>query len=362
MIGLWVREKTRGEGDGDLRHLSHAHPRSGKSRALPLTPSLRVRMFSLSPAPTIFAGYVDLQRAPSGALTTFRGPMTRVAVFVDAGYLFAQGSSATTGSKKPRSVLQINETAVMAELTAVAQAKCGMQLLRVYWYDAPLNRSLTTEHIALANTDYIKLRLGFMNSRKQQKGVDSLIVTDLIELARNHAISDALLLSGDEDVRIGVQIAQSFGVRVHLLGIAAGSNSQSPQLKQEADTTSEWDSVVVAKFLSVKQFAVSTTVNANSPTATSISTNVTQSTASGQSSNSLTDQAKLEAVAQRDASALLPNDVGNLKNFWATQTGVPYDIDSKLIARGRTEIGKDLDQNEKRFIRRKFIEAVKLLP
>jgi uncharacterized LabA/DUF88 family protein len=34
-----------------------------------------------------------------------------------------------------------------------------------------------------------------------------LIGTDLIELARNHAISDAVLLSGDEDLRIGVQIA-----------------------------------------------------------------------------------------------------------------------------------------------------------
>ena len=45
----------------------------------------------------------------------------------------------------------------------------------------------------------------------RQKGVDSLIVTDLIELARNHAISDAVLLAGDEELRIGVQIAQSLG-------------------------------------------------------------------------------------------------------------------------------------------------------
>ena len=73
----------------------------------------------------------------------------------------------------------------------------------------------------------MKLRLGIVNLAGQQKGVDSLIVTDLVELARNHAITDAILLSGDEDLRIGVQIAQSFGVRVHLIRIEPTRGSQS---------------------------------------------------------------------------------------------------------------------------------------
>ena len=93
----------------------------------------------------------------------------------------------------------------------------------------------------------MKLRLGQINSVGQQKGVNSLIVTDLIELARNGAMSDALHLSGDEDVRIAVQIAQSFGVRVHLLGIEAAKDSQSPLLLQEADTTSRWTKADVDK-------------------------------------------------------------------------------------------------------------------
>ena len=135
--------------------------------------------------------------------------MAVVAVFVDAGYLFAQGSTALTGSKKPRADLRLNETAIMAELTAMAQSKTlGASLLRVYWYDGAPTSRLTLEHAALAHMDYIKLRLGLVTGRGQQKGVDSLIVTDLIELARNHAITDALVLSGDEDIRIGVQIAQ----------------------------------------------------------------------------------------------------------------------------------------------------------
>ena len=72
----------------------------------------------------------------------------------------------------------------------------------------------------------MKLRLGQLNSEGQQKGVDSLIVTDLIELARNKAISDAVVLTGDEDIRVGVQIAQSLGVRVHLLGIGGAQQGK----------------------------------------------------------------------------------------------------------------------------------------
>ena len=98
----------------------------------------------------------------------------------------------------------------------------GSSLLRVYWYDGVLHTGPSNEQRSLANTDNVKLRLGVVNPYGWQKGVDSLIITDLVELARSHAISDAVLLSGDEDVRIGVQIAQSFGVRVHLIGIGSG--------------------------------------------------------------------------------------------------------------------------------------------
>ena len=51
--------------------------------------------------------------------------MACVAVSVDAGYLFAQGSTVLSGSKKPRTDVKLNETAVMAELTGAApDARC----------------------------------------------------------------------------------------------------------------------------------------------------------------------------------------------------------------------------------------------
>ncbi|MDP1731532.1 MAG: NYN domain-containing protein, partial [Devosia sp.] len=141
--------------------------------------------------------------------------MDRVAVFVDAGYLFAQGSTALTGSKKARTALVINAPKAIEALKQVAASRAPVcSLLRIYWYDGAIGGPRpTTDQALLANLDDVKLRLGFVNSHGEQKGVDSLIVTDLIELARLKSVSDAVLLSGDEDVRVGVQIAQNYGVR-----------------------------------------------------------------------------------------------------------------------------------------------------
>lgn len=269
------------------------------------------------------------------------------AIFVDAGYLFAQGSTALTGSKKPRYTLKLNETAAVAELVAVANNKsAASRLLRIYWYDgASSSSSLTTEHATLAHTDYIKLRLGMMNSQGEQKGVDSLIVTDLIELARNRAITDAVLLSGDEDVRIGVQIAQSFGVRVHLLGIIPSRGSQSQQLLREADTTMEWDAATVGKFLSLKP--------ATAPMPAALGLTPVQAR-NVQAPLPPAVVKSLEAVAAEMLAQLDAEDIANLHTFWTIQSGLPSEYDGRLIARGRAAIGRDLSIEERRHIRQYF--------
>jgi uncharacterized LabA/DUF88 family protein len=149
----------------------------------------------------------------------------------------------------------LDAPSVINELKVLAAAKASTcSLLRIYWYDgAVAGMRLTADQALLASLDDVKVRLGFINSAGQQKGVDSLIVTDLIELARQKAVCDAILLSGDEDVRVGVQIAQNYGVRIHLLGIAPTRGSQSLPLMHEADTTHEWNADTIRKFLSVRE-------------------------------------------------------------------------------------------------------------
>ena len=124
-----------------------------------------------------------------------------------------------------------------------------MKLLRIYWYDGALSNRLGTDQQLLASSDNVKLRLGIVNTLGQQKGVDSKIVIDLSDLARNRAISEAVLAGGDEDLRIGMELAQQCGVRVHLLTIEG--SSCSPTLKQESDTHSTIVRTDVGSFLSV---------------------------------------------------------------------------------------------------------------
>ncbi len=175
--------------------------------------------------------------------------MKRHAIFVDAGYVFAQGSVSLSGSKTPRTQLKLDATEIIAQLTALAMAKsAGVSLLRIYWYDGAWNGP-TVEHLALANIENVKLRLGSINSAGEQKEVDSLLVTDLIDLARNQSICDATVVTADTDVRIAVQIAQAFGVRVHLIGLEPSRVSQSPSLRQEVDTVHEIGKADVSKFL-----------------------------------------------------------------------------------------------------------------
>lgn len=275
--------------------------------------------------------------------------MTRSAIFVDAGYLFAQGSVALTGVKQPRTRLTLNITAIIAELTAIHRAKtAGCELLRVYWYDGALGTRPTLEQTTLAHTDSVKLRLGFINSLGQQKGVDSLIVTDLIDLARNHAICDAILLSGDEDVRIGVQIAQQFGVRLHLVGIIPVRGSQSRTLQQEADTTTEWDQTTVAKFLSIA--AASTPLQSSAASAT------TQKQQSALPTTTL-DPA-IEKVAMDLCAALDSSTAIRMKALWQTQFGIPPEYDGKLLAQARAALGRDLTLSERKLLRAHFKTVV----
>ena len=267
--------------------------------------------------------------------------MPRVAIFVDAGYLFAQGSTALTGSKKKRIETRLDKNAVLAELLAVAKEKAdGASLLRIYWYDGALGYGgPTLEQEAIASSDNVKLRLGFINKAGQQKGVDSLIVTDLINLARNNAISDALLMSGDEDVRIGVEIAQGFGVRIHLLGIVPSRGSQSKQLLFEADTTVEWSKDTVSKFLEV----------------TLVSQSDFDDGTLGQNSDTESGgRSVLANMVVRFVGELDEDQLSKLTEHWSQTLDVPPEYDRRLLAKGRAAIGRNLDSEEKRFLRNTF--------
>lgn len=273
--------------------------------------------------------------------------MEQVAVFVDAGYLHAQGSALLTGQKKLRTQIILDVALTLQKLRELAEACApGSRLLRTYWYDG-LTRTgrLSSEQEQIANASFAKLRLGTVNSRGEQKGVDSLIVTDLIDLARNRAITDVVLVSGDEDIRIGVQIAQTFGVRMHLLGIKPARGSQSPDLIQEADSHHEWSEEVLKLLMSfVPDETVLPKVELSADKTIAPQQNE-QGTFLEKVQKSIDDTLDSMEQAALDSA---------LKAFKSNTSSVPPELDRPTLGRLRFVLGRDLSEDERKSYRAHF--------
>jgi uncharacterized LabA/DUF88 family protein len=176
--------------------------------------------------------------------------------FVDAGYLKAAGGR-TLG-------MDINKLwpvsqAVVSWFQQAASSFPGERFLRVYWYDGqhdPRHRGYAAQRVffdAISRTPGLQFRGGHLVERTpkwqapvrqairesarqfhldpegfladfeqrfrfmpewQQKGVDTLIVLDLVRLAQQGAYTTGVLIAGDRDLAEAVRVAQAMGRRV----------------------------------------------------------------------------------------------------------------------------------------------------
>ncbi|MFZ4580783.1 MAG: NYN domain-containing protein [Myxococcota bacterium] len=266
--------------------------------------------------------------------------MDRAAIFVDAGYLFAAGAQALFDDKLHRHELRLDVAPCVAFLRDLAQRRTGLALLRIYWYDG-VRGTPSQEHRTIAMQDDVKLRLGTVNSAGQQKGVDSLIVTDLIALARNRAIIDAVLIAGDEDLRIGVIQAQELGVRVHLVGVAPAAKNQSGLLREEADTRSELAPDDLRPLLIRTSAAVAPASVVLSIAATGATSRATATA----------------TAAARVAGRLDPDACRRVVEAWQTGSGIPADIDRPMLRELGDLLGAVLGPEDKRQARVALAEA-----
>src|SRR3984893_15574581 len=184
-------------------------------------------------------------------MSEFAAPMpvlARYAVMVDVGYIYAAAGELLFGTSARRDY-RVDAVGLIQAVTKHADELFRGELLRVYWYDAARDRVPTIDQRVVAQMAWVKLRLGHLNARGQQKGVDANIRADMEALARHRAITDAVLIAGDEDMVPAVEAAQAFGVRVHLWGIEPpyGTN-QAERLVWESDTVDVLDSSFVRPY------------------------------------------------------------------------------------------------------------------
>ncbi|TQS27230.1 NYN domain-containing protein [Microbispora sp. KK1-11] len=160
--------------------------------------------------------------------------MDRCALFVDAGYLLADGAMAVHGTRH-REAVSWDYPGLLQLLTNLSRERTGLPLLRCYWYEATVEGRRTPEHDVLADIPGLKLRLGRIRPGRRE-GVDAQVHRDLMTLARNNAVCDAVVVSGDEDLAQVVSDAQDLGIRVTVMQIAAdGAWSAARTLRQECD-------------------------------------------------------------------------------------------------------------------------------
>ena len=184
-------------------------------------------------------------------MSEFAAPMpvlARYAVMVDVGYIYAAAGELLFGTSARRDY-RVDAVGLIQAITKHTDELLRGELLRVYWYDAARDRVPTIDQRVVAQMAWVKLRLGNLNARGQQKGVDANIRADMEALARHRAITDAVLIAGDEDMVPAVEAAQAYGVRVHLWGIEPpyGTN-QAERLVWESDTVDVLDSSFVRPY------------------------------------------------------------------------------------------------------------------
>ncbi len=160
--------------------------------------------------------------------------MDRCALFVDAGYMLADGAMAVHGTRRRESVSWDYEELVQL-LGNLARDRTGLPLLRCYWYEATVEGRRTAEHDALADMPGIKLRLAKLRPGRRE-GVETEIHRDLTVLARNRGISDAVVVSAEEDLAPVLSDVQDLGLRVTIVHVTVDGNwTISRSLRQECD-------------------------------------------------------------------------------------------------------------------------------
>ena len=187
--------------------------------------------------------------------------MSRCAVFVDAGYLWAGGTDAVFGSQNSHKREDI--TFLHKEFISYLKERASIitnnkELLRVYWYDGAPDRQPTKEHLKIASIPETKIRIGHFTANGVQKNVDAMLLLDLTNLARVGAIDTAVILAGDGDFLEGVSVSQELGVKVYLLGISGEVESISPELRNEVDICRYLEPKDLTRFFSLTNSSTTT--------------------------------------------------------------------------------------------------------
>ncbi|MFI6506767.1 NYN domain-containing protein [Streptosporangium sp. NPDC050855] len=271
----------------------------------------------------------------------------KYAVLVDVGYLYAAAGEVLLAAKE-RKEYRVAADELIQALQKHAEERIHGELLRIYWYDAARDRVPTVDQRVIAQLPWVKVRLGNLNARGQQKGVDAQIRSDLEALARHHAVSDTILLAGDEDMVPAVEAAQAYGVRIHLWGVEPpyGTN-QAERLVWESDTVEIISADFLRSFFSRAPAPVPVPAAPAAPSPAQVFAGRTAATAKpkipvGQVTKLGPSRPRVEEVGEHVAQKwILTRGRDNIRDLLPGPI-LPTVIDTELLIEAEKELGHSL--------------------
>lgn len=298
--------------------------------------------------------------------------MNRYAIFVDAGYLTAQAIKILAGKRATRAELRVPDpVALVSELRKVAEEALGNRnCLRTYWYDGIGSSSMTPEQVIIASLPDVQFRGGTIHNSRQ-KGVDSRIVHDLFELASNRAISDAMVVTGDGDLAVGIEFAQRRGLRVALLSIEDLANgvaaNRHTELLYLADRQVSLDREAIERLFRFEPKPAQppsgdivarplSTVGSRSVGGDGVAAGVE----SGVQPRLVPENDPVISGLLTDVIAAVIDSVGleALKATNSASGGVESSIDRVLLSNAQSRLGRRLTASERNAMRKEFLHTV----
>lgn len=140
------------------------------------------------------------------------------AILIDAGYLWKQLAKAV-GKQHRREISLVGYGVPLVEALVEEATGDDMRVLRSYWYDGAPDRVPNVQQRTVGRAARVKLRVGTMSGGRQ-KGVDRLMQRDILALAENKAVTDLIVLTGDQDMEEELDAAGQHGLVIHVWGVA----------------------------------------------------------------------------------------------------------------------------------------------
>ena len=291
--------------------------------------------------------------------------MHRYAILVDAGYLLAQAAHIMSGgaTKKRRGLTVSDPAGLINAIKTEAASQLDLsskELLRIYWYDGVGATGRTREQKAITGIPDVQFRGGTMNSRGQQKGVDTLLVIDLIELSTNQAISDAIVIASDGDFAAGIELAQRRGVRVAVLGVEDTSTSlrhhQSIEVLDRADRAGVADSSLVRPYFSYTPPATpaAPTPATSAPTTAAAAAASTAVPAASAATHAGPQPSALQLIIQQAVATFIAHNAPAANSIDQASGRVDQATDRLLMYAVYTAVGRKLTAGEMRTARLEF--------